>query len=176
MHKLLLGIAASALLASGAIAHEAVPVPAPVEPTYSSAGFDWDGFYMGLGITGLALNAGVNAGMADVIGGVNITSGDVLFGLEGWIGGFTTSVPSSGYDLGVEAGYLVAPEAVIYLSGGGVLFATSGGGTATYGTLGAGVEFALSDNVSLDLEYKYWVRSVGKVTGNSLGASLNWGF
>jgi len=180
MHKLLLGIAASSLMVTGALAHSvpATPAPAPA-PTYNSATFDWNGFYAGVGITGLALSSSTTFGIGDIIAGVNVTSGNALFGLEGWIGGWTSSgKPSSGYDVGFEArlGYLVTPEAVLYLSGGGALLTPIGGTGTTYGTIGAGGEFALTDNVSLDLEYKYWVRTGGGVTGNSLGASLNWGF
>ncbi len=172
MNKLLLGIAASALLTTGALAH--TPAPAPVEPapTYNSAGFDWDGFYTGIGLTGLAISTGTNAGMADIIAGVNVTSGDVLFGVEAWVGGWSSSLPSSGWGGGVEGrvGYLIAPEALIYLSGGG--YATSTGGSA--GTVGLGAEFAATDALSVDLEYKYWMAS--GATGNSIGASLNWGY
>jgi len=174
MHKLLLGIAASSLLATGALAHEATPAPAPVvAPVYNSATFDWDGFYVGVGLTGLALSTGVNYGFADVIAGVNITSGKLLFGLEGWFGVWSNSVPATGYGGGAEArvGYLATPDALLYVSGGGYIAHNSD----KFGTLGAGVEFAISDNASIDFEYKYWFPSHG-VHGNSLGASLNWGF
>jgi len=175
MKKLYLGIAISALLTSSALAHPPVmePAPAPVmaSPTYNSAAFDWDGFYMGVGITGLALNGGTNVGFADLIAGINITSGNLLFGLEGWIGGWATNLPTSGWGGGAQArvGYLVSPEALIYLSTGGYALAT-GGQLATFG---AGAEFALTEDLSLDLEYKYWWSNPSK--GSSIGASMNWG-
>ncbi|VAW20948.1 hypothetical protein MNBD_ALPHA12-1645 [hydrothermal vent metagenome] len=180
MHKLFFGIAASTLMVTGALAHSPVAPPAPAAPApvYNSASFDWNGFYMGLGITGLALSTGVTNGIGDIIAGVNATSGDVLFGLEGWIGGWTNTTPASGYDAGVDVrlGYLAAPEAVIYLSAGGAILVPSGGVGTTYGTVGAGAEFALTNDVSLDVEYKYWMQSGGASTGNSFGASFNWGF
>ncbi len=176
MKKLYLSAFAAALLTGPALAHTPPPPPpAPtieVAPTYSSPAFDWDGFYMGLGITGLALNSGTNVGFADLIAGVNMTSGNLLFGLEGWIGGWSSTAPSTGWGGGAEArlGYLVSPEALLYMSGGGYVVSTGG----QIATVGAGAEFALTRDMSLDLEYKYWW-SV-PTTGNSIGASLNWGF
>ena len=162
-------------MAGSALAHTPPPPPAPTPiepmPTYDTSVYDWDGFYMGVGITGLALNSGANAGLADLIAGVNITSGNLLFGLEGWIGGWATDIPSTGFGAGAQArlGYLASPKALIYLSGGG--YTTFNGELAT---VGAGAEFALTSNASLDLEYKYWWSN--PVQGNSLGASLNWKF
>jgi len=128
---------------------------------------------MGLGLTGLALNTGTNVGFADVIAGVNVTSGDILFGLEGWIGAWSSNAPATGYGGGAEAriGYLATPDALLYLSGGG--YVTQSG--SQIGTLGGGVEFAVSDNVSVDFEYKHWLTSIG-TNGNSLGASALWHF
>lgn len=177
MRKLLLAISATALIATGAMttgAMAADPVMT-IEPAYvaPSASFDWDGFYMGVGITGLALNTGTNVGFADLIAGFNVTYGDVLFGAEAWVGGWGTNVPTSGWGYGAAArvGYLMTPEALLYVSGGGYGLATGG----SLGTVGAGVEFALNDYVSIDLEYKYWMTSIA-TTGHSIGASALWHF
>ncbi len=177
MKKLLFGIAASALMTSAAIAHTPIPVPAPAPMptlTYNTSVFDWDGFYMGVGMSGIAYSDGFNVFQADVIAGLNITSGSLLFGVEGWIGGFRSTFPSSGVQGGASArvGYLVSPQALIYLSGGGN--ANSLG--FQYATVGAGAEFALTSNLSLDFEYKYWMSLTSAVTGNGIGASLNWAF
>jgi outer membrane immunogenic protein len=177
MNKLLLGIAASAMLTTGALAHTPAPAPAAPAPapTYNSAGFDWDGFYMGLGLTGIAFNPGGSTmGAIDIIAGVNVTTGNVLFGGEGWVGGYADSLGFTGVEAGIAGrlGYLVAPEVLIYLSAGGQFFDAG----AQYGTVGGGVEFAVSDNVSIDVEYKYWGWSNNGFTGNSIGASANWGF
>ena len=169
MRKLLLGVAASTLLITGALAADpSVVVPA----TFDTATFDWDGFYMGVGVTGLAVSTGATAGFGDLIFGVNATSGNMLFGLEGWVGAYSSSIPSTGWGVGAEAraGYLVSPEALLYLSGGGVALDT--GGSA--GTVGFGAEFAVTNDITFDLEYKYWMATF--VTGHSLGASMNWHF
>lgn len=178
MKKLYLGILASALLTSSALAHTPPPTPspAPMVPamTYSTSAYDWDGFYVGVGIEGIAYSDTFNVVQADIIAGLNITSGQLLFGLEGWIGGFRSTFPSSGFQGGASArvGYLVSPKAVIYLAGG-----VNGNDLGfQYATAGGGVEFAITDNLSIDFEYKYWMSLNSAVTGSGIGASLNWGF
>lgn len=175
MQRLLIGIATSTLLITGALAHEAEPV-ITIEPTYMpDAGFDWNGFYMGLGITGTGFTPfSGTMGSIDLIAGVNVTSGNLLFGLEGWVSGWRASWGGSDISAGIgtRVGYLATPEMLLYASGGGQFY-TDG---AQYGTIGAGVEFAVTDNVSIDLEYKYWGWSNTIFTANSFGLSTNWGF
>ena len=174
MRKILITMAASALMATGALAADPVIT---VEPAYvPSAGFDWDGFYMGVGVTGSSLSNGIvtdTTGYLDLIAGFNVTFGDALFGAEGWIGGYSDGT-FSGYGGGAAArvGYLMTPDALVYISGGGYFYDAGG----QYGTIGAGVEFAMTDNVSLDIEYKYWGWSNTTFTGHSLGASALWHF
>ncbi len=201
MRKLLLSIAVPALMTTGALAHSPVVAPEPMTPapTYKSDGFNWGGFYMGLGISGSALavdnttsnddtasdddtafnnnrtfnnNTAFKTGYLDLIVGVNMTADSLLFGLEGWISGFSGDW-SNGFGAGAQArlGVLVSPEVLLYLAGGGFIDTVD-----QYGTIGGGVEFAVTDNVSLDLEYKYWMSLNSAVTGNGIGASLNWGF
>jgi len=178
MHKLLLGIAASTLMVTGALAHSAPAAPAPATPApaYNSATFDWNGFYAGLGVSG-AIFPFYNHEIVNVIGGINATSGKILFGLKGWVGLWTnTPTPvTGGHGAGIDArlGYLVTPAIVFYLSGGGIHLEAKGGAT-TYGTLGAGAEFALTDNVSFDVEYQHWMETGSTVVGNGLSTSLLW--
>ena len=176
MRKLLLAISATALMATGAMAADPVMT---IEPAYMepSNGFDWDGFYMGVGVTGSSLTNILTETTVylDVIAGANMTYGDVLFGLEGWIGSnyeSTTSTSGWGGGLAARIGYLVDPSVLIYASGGGYFY----DGGAQYGTVGAGIEFAVTDNVSIDVEYKYWGWSNNGWTGHSIGASALWHF
>jgi len=175
MRKLLLTIATSALMATGAIAADPVITvdPAYVEP---STGFDWDGFYMGVGLSGSSLSNGIvtdTTGYLDLIAGFNVTSGDMLFGLEGWVGAYSDGT-NSGWSGGAEvrAGYLISPDALLYVSGGAQFYDAG----ARYATLGAGAEFAATDNLTLDVEYKYWGWSNNGFTGHSLGLSALWHF
>ncbi len=172
MRKLLLTIAASTLMVSGAIAADPIIT---VEPAYipQSYSFDWDGFYAGLGVTGIMPSAGTNFGSLDLIAGANFTNGDMLFGLEGW-GNYTGDGVTTAWGGGLEAriGYLATPEALLYASAGGQFYDTG----VSYGTLGGGVEFAVTDDLSLDLEYKYWLRSGSTTTAHSIGVSALWHF
>ncbi len=173
MRKLLLTIAASTLMATGALAADPVMT---IEPAYieSSSGFDWDGFYMGIGILGASFTPAASLGQIDFIAGANFTNGDMLFGLEGWLGFARDNLAIDEWGGGIEAraGYLITPEALLYVSGGGQFY----NGGSQYGTIGAGMEFAVTDNVSLDLEYKYWGWSNTAFTGHSIGASALWHF
>ena len=172
MRKILITMVASALMATSAMAADPVIT---VEPTYMPASsFDWDGFYMGVGISGTAYTPPLTSGAIDIIAGLNVTSGSMLFGAEGWIGGYSDSSPSSGWGGGLKArlGALITPEALLYVSGGGQFYDLGG----QYGFIGAGAEFAVTDNVSLDLEYKYLGWSNTLYTGHSLGVSALWHF
>ncbi len=173
MRKLLITVAAFTLMITGAIAADPVITvePAYVEP---STGFDWDGFYMGVGISGTAYTPALTAITGDIIAGFNVTSANMLFGAEGWVGIHSDSSPSTAWGGGLEArvGALVTPDALLYVSGGGQFY--DGGGQ--YGFVGAGAEFAVTNNVSIDLEYKYLGWSNTIYTGHSLGLSALWHF
>ena len=170
MKKLLLSVAATALFATGALAADLNATPA----SYDSATFDWDGFYIGLGVSGTSwVPASPSYGYIDVIAGFNATSGDMLFGAEAWISGYSDGT-ASGYSGGAEAriGYLVSPEALVYLSIGGTAFDAG----AQYGQIGGGVEFAVTNDVTLDLEYKYAAWTNTAFNSHTVSASANWHF
>ncbi len=174
MHKLLMGMGALALSASavtsGAMAADPVLAPTPV---YNSTTFDWDGFYAGFGVAGTVWDPPATSyGYLNAIAGFNVTSGDMLFGAEAWGGvyGAGAAMPQGGAEL--RAGYLVSPDALVYLSGGFQLH----DGSKWYGQVGAGVELAVSDDLSADLQYKYSGWSNTGFRGHTVAASLNWHF
>jgi len=173
MKKLFLSVVASVLIATGAFAADPVIT---VEPAYIApdSNFDWNGFYMGVGISGSSSTGNLLTAYADFIAGINIVQDDILFGIEGYINGYSSNSPTSGYGVGIDTriGYLATPDALLYLSGGGYFYDT---GTQT-ASIGAGAEFAISDNVSLDLHYRYWGWSSTAVIGHSLSASALWHF
>lgn len=163
---------ASGLMTSTALAADMyAPDPAIA---YASPGFDWDGFYAGIGGAGSFYNTGASVGQIEVEAGVNFTADQFLFGVEGLVGWGFNSNGTNGVVIGAEAraGYLVAPEALLYLSGGVVHQFNA---PNTFGTIGAGVEFALTDDVTLDLEYKYLWNSAA-LNGHEIGASVLWHF
>lgn len=141
---------------------------------YASPAFAWDGFYAGLGVAGDAFNGGVNAGQIEAEIGVNYTVDQFLFGVEAFGGWAFMNNSTNSALLGAEAriGYLVAPEALLYLSGGAVHYFN---GSTSYATIGGGAEFAVSSDVSIDLEYKYLYNSAA-VYAHEIGASALWHF
>jgi len=167
-------IAFAAALTGGAQA-------ADMNSTYSSSTFNWDGFYAGLGISGLSeTTTGVTAGYLDGYVGVNFTSGALLFGAESLASIWRSSTGSTGYSFGGEGrlGWLASPEVVLYGSTG---FFWENNSTTSVNwldaTLGAGSEFAVSDNISLDLEYKFHLDTTGGgANSNSVSGSALWHF
>lgn len=142
-----------------------------------AVGFDWTGFYAGVGITGGAFTTGPtpsNFASVDAIAGANITNDLLLFGVEGqvsWYHDFTFG--SDWYAKGeVRAGYLATDTALLYLSGSGVHF--SGG--ANYGGFGGGVEFAAMDNMTIDIEGNYYPWSNNAYRLATVSASVLWHF
>lgn len=167
LRSIVAGIAAGAMLSTGALAADYT--------SYSS--FDWDGFYAGLGITGGTFMTGPtpsNFAGIDGIVGVNMTSGDMLIGVEGQVSGFNDF--TFGWDWSgkaeIRAGYLASPEAVIY----GAVAAKAYAGGARYIGLGAGVEFVAVDNMTIDIEGVYYPWSNNAYDSAEISASALWHF
>ena len=176
----LLKVSAVALLAAVAttgayaadllIADDVIAAAAPVS--------DWDGFYAGIGI-GYEDWSGPGATdeyTANVHIGVNATAESFLFGAEAYLLGYRlVDGSNSGYRVGAEArlGYLVSDAVLLYVTGG----AEWDSMWAWQGTLGAGLEFMVAENISLDLDYHYKVDIDSPAyTAHVVGASVNWHF
>lgn len=159
MNKFLVaGVAAAALTFSGAAAVQAADLGVVVmdDPVMmSDPGFDWDGFYAGLGVSGAAWSNGLTVGMLEGVVGANVTAGHVLFGVEGTFGVGMDSLSAFGWQVAGDGrlGFLATPDVVFYASGGGAYFSLP---AQFFGTVGGGVEFAVNDDWSLDAEYEYW--------------------
>lgn len=139
-----------------------------------SASFDWDGFYAGVGVSGAFYNTNRRLAEVDGIVGVNYMAGaDWLIGAEVFGGFSRNDINVTSGVIGAEArvGYLVAPEALMYLSGGGVHYFN---GSTSLATVGGGVEFAVSSDISIDLEYKFQFNNA--LNGHQIGASVLWHF
>lgn len=169
--------AATAIFAGHALASDAIDYP-PLPTDYVKTGFDWDGFYAGVGLGGARIaNGGGTDTMAqlDAIVGVNVTNDDFLFGAELWLGAYRDQGTGTyGGNGGVEAraGYLINQDVLIYAGLGRLHYDTG----TQFTTLGIGAEFAVSDEISIDLEYKYLGWSNTGDTGHSLSASALWHF
>ncbi|MCF4098588.1 outer membrane protein [Maritalea mediterranea] len=154
----------------GAIAADPIVYPQPA-PVITSSTFDWDRFYIGL--SGGGMNDGTQYLGFGGLAGLNMQSGDWVFGLEVQGTAYYNGGTYSGalYDLFGRAGYLVAPEALVYLSGG-VVFNNTGD---AFAGIGGGLEFAVHDNVTFGGEYTY-ITDGGGITGHVYDAKLRWYF
>jgi opacity protein-like surface antigen len=163
----LLATAATAVLSSAAFAADLI-VDQPTAPPMVDNSFNWDGAYIG------ALIQGQTAPNAFAIGadlGVNTTMSGLLLGgeIEATVGIPTTaSVQATG-----KIGGVISDSAIIY--------AYSGIGTrhptGPYVPLGAGVEFAVADNLGLKLEGQYnFDLTTSAENSVAVKAGLNWHF
>jgi opacity protein-like surface antigen len=163
----------SALGVGGAVAADLVFEPPAVDDPAVS---DWDGVYAGLVLDAwhwigpIPENA---VGLGGVVG-VNATADRFLFGAEAFASGYVGDAVSSGWFAGgeVRGGYLATPDILLYAGLGGIHFS----GTANYITYGVGAEFMATENLSIDLEYKYWDQVGGPYVGHNVSASALWHF
>ncbi|MDB5623905.1 MAG: hypothetical protein JWR39_2468, partial [Devosia sp.] len=82
VRSLTLGVAATALLVSGASAADLI-IPTTPEPIYEAAGFSWDGLYAGIEAGGLFVDGADTTGLVGGIVGVNFTVADpIVVGVE----------------------------------------------------------------------------------------------
>lgn len=158
-------IAAAALVSvaftGSAFAADAVGYVAPATPTisYDDNQFDWNRFYVGIfGATqdfndNWQYGVGVNAG-------INTQFDFYLLGGEVAITGLTNNAPDRVYgQVLARGGLVVTDEVVVYAAGGyGLDFS---GNNNQHWLLGGGVEFAVTDNISLKGQYLHGFQSVG---------------
>lgn len=167
---------ASALLLTGTIQAADVIYPVydlPVAP--AAGGFDWDGFYAGVGVSGSVWGGGARSIGGSATVGANATFDSFLVGIEGSAHyGYSNATDDWGYVLGLEgrAGYLVTPEVLVYLSGGAAYLDPAP--SDWYTAAGGGVEFAVTDQMSVDVQYRYLWASGS--SANSVGVSALWHF
>lgn len=169
MKLLGLGVAAAVLLATAPAmaADPIVDVPVIEEATDLA----WDGAYAGIGGIAYVAPGGSGVGAVGTVG-VNQTFGDnLLLGAEIFAGLGLDNPGGLFWLVGAEGRLgVLASDTVLLYGAGGVELDVPGG---FYGTLGGGVEFAVQDDVTIDVEYKYYF---GAGTAHQIGVSLNWGF
>lgn len=137
----------------------------------------FDGPYAGIGVSLLtSTTITENIWAIDGYLGANATFDSFLLGAEVFASfRYSDIFGGSWYGAaGVDgrAGYVIDDMAVIYGSMG--LEMTSGGNA--YATPGAGIEFAVSEDVSLDLQYKYYWGLNNGWRGHGVSASVLWHF
>jgi outer membrane immunogenic protein len=156
VRSLTLGVAAAALLSSGAMAADLI-IPTTPEPIYESAGFSWDGLYAGVEAGGLFSDGGAGTsdtqGLIGAVVGVNFTVADpIVLGVE-LQGDYVFESDVGDDDAGLflalgHVGAVVTDQVLVYAAGGFGAVTANGDSNGVY-ALGAGVDFAVTDNVSV---------------------------
>ena len=169
VRSLSLGVAAAALLSSGAMAADLF-IPTTPEPIYEAAGFSWDGLYAGVQAGGhfsdidtLATDD-VTFGVIGAHVGVNFTVADpIILGAElqgNWMFNGDEDISAGEFLALARVGAVVTDQVLVYGAGGfgvqfsddidydGVAGAPVDDNTGIY-ALGGGVEFAVTDAVSV---------------------------
>jgi outer membrane immunogenic protein len=130
-------------------------IPTTPEPIYESAGFSWDGLYAGVEAGGL-FNGGAGSDTRGLVGGVvgvNFTVADpIVLGVE-LQGDYVFESDVGGDDAGLflalgHVGAVVTDQVLVYAAGGFGAVSQAGTSNGVY-ALGAGVDFAVTDNVSI---------------------------
>jgi len=139
-------------------------------PTYAAPSFDWNRYYLGLNTS--YINAGTNYWGIGGVAGINIQDGDIVYGGELEASARITGGTWSGAlsEATVRAGYLVSDDVLLYGIGGGGFNAGTG-----VGLLGAGIEFAVTQDVTIGTEYNYLFNSGGSV-GHEVDGKVRWYF
>jgi opacity protein-like surface antigen len=157
----LLATVAGAALTTTTLAADPIVMLDPTPVVEQFSGFDWEGVYAGLYVTGRSDSTapGVTDGVWGVGGnvGVNFLLDPVLLGVEGDISIYTDNnlLPADTADWTGQAvgrvGVLVTDNVLAYgLAGFGAHSDTGG-----YVPVGAGLEVALGDRFSLKGQYEY---------------------
>ncbi len=164
VRSLAIGVSAAALMVGGAQAADLI-IPTTPQPVYTAAGFDWEGLYVGARIGGqfigtdsyaeTTLNNSDTLGVVGAAVGVNFIPVDpILLGVEvtadyQW-GGVGVGVENtSEFFANVRAGAIVTDNALVYaLAGVGINNSDANGSVGVY-QFGAGVEFAVTDAVTV---------------------------
>jgi len=171
LKKISIAALAGVVMTAGAQAADPV-INYSSEPSqaYSASAFDWNGFYLGLN------NAYVNSGGAEWgIGGVagfNVQDGAMVYGAELEANALVAGGVVTGglYQATARAGYLVSDDVLVY-GVGGAGYDTGVG----HGLVGAGMEFALTQEVTLGAEYNYLFNTGGTV-GHEIDGKVRWYF
>jgi outer membrane immunogenic protein len=161
----LLATAATVAFSSATLAADLIVAEPMIDNT---VGFDWEGPYAGLFVSGQTTPAvfGIGANL-----GVNVLIDDsLLAGFEGEIAWLSNSTWQG--DVSGRLGF-VADAALIYAH----LGIGANSSTGAYVPVGVGAEFAVADNLSIKAEYAYqWDLSTSAESAHVGKIGFNWHF
>jgi outer membrane immunogenic protein len=162
VRSLAIGVSAAALMVGGAQAADLI-IPTTPQPIYAPAGFDWEGMYVGVraggqfttdaatGVYGVS-DSSTTYGVIGAAVGVNFIPVDpVLLGVEvtgDYLWGGTIVESTGEFFANLRVGAVVTDSALVYALGG-VGTQLQGGTSRGVYQLGGGVEFAVSDAVTV---------------------------
>jgi len=150
VRSLAIGVSAAALMVGGAQAADLI-IPTTPQPVYTPAGFDWEGLYVGARV-GAEFNDAVTAGVVGAVAGVNFLPVDpFLLGVEvtaDYVWG-DTIVDQGEFFANLRAGAVVTDNAMVYALAGVGFAAADGFDNVGLYQLGGGVEFAVTDAISV---------------------------
>lgn len=155
--SLMLGVAAAALMVSGAQAADLMVQAPPANAIYESPLFNFEGFYAGVTAGGtIADNGYANVG---VVAGVNFMVADpILLGVEAQGDLFFNGDGLSAGDALIlgRIGVLATDQVLVYAAGGvGIIGADNPSRREAFWAAGAGVEVAVTDSMSVRAEGLY---------------------
>lgn len=152
--KLVLGVSLAVLGSAAASAADLI-IPTTPQPVFQSSGFDWEGLYAGVRAGGVFTDGTDTAGVIGAAVGVNFLPADpFLVGVEvtgDYVWG-NSIVDQGEFFANVRAGAVVTDSALVYaLAGVGFASRDTGAGNNTVGLyqLGGGVEFAVTDAITI---------------------------
>ncbi len=163
IRSLALGAVSVALLSSTSVLAADLIIPTTPQPIVASAGFDWEGLYVGAraggqfttdvatGTYGVS-DSSTTYGVIGAAAGVNFIPVDpILLGVEvtaDYLWGGTVVESTGEFFANLRVGAVVTDAALIYAIGGVGLQVQGGASEGVY-QLGGGVEFAVSDAVTV---------------------------
>ena len=139
----------AALLSTASVSASDLIIPVTPEPIYETGGFSWEGLYIGARAGGQWFTAATYADIGGVAGFNFLATDSVLLGAE-ITGDYTWNDINRGAEFFVNtrAGYLVTDAALVYALGGMGFYTSDNNYIGLY-QLGGGVEFAVTDAITV---------------------------